>query len=136
MGVTLFNVAVGLTGALLLSRGGYWSQLEGTLVFLLCVVLDGVDGEIARLKLQATRFGHYLDIITDNVVHVAIFAGIGIGLYHQTENRMYLQLLLCLLGGFVVCGTSVYMISNSGPDRGASKTTERMIGLLANRDFA
>src|SRR5271157_278633 len=135
-GVTLFHVAVGLAGAFLLSRGGYWSQLIGTLFFLLCVVLDGVDGEIARLKLQETVFGHYLDIITDNIVHLAIFTGLGVGLYFQTGNKVYLYLLWVLLGGFAFCAASVYKVSRVNPDKPRSRTVERLTGLLANRDFA
>ena len=135
-GVTLFNVAVGLAGAFLLSRGGYWSQLIGTLSFLLCVVLDGVDGEIARLKLQETVFGHYLDIITDNIVHLAIFIGLGVGLYFQTGNKVYLYLLWVLLGGFAFCAAAVYKVSRVNPDKPRPRTVERLTGLLANRDFA
>ncbi len=135
-GVTLFNVAVGLAGAFLLSRGGYWSQLIGTLLFLLCVVLDGVDGEIARLKLQETVFGHYLDVITDNIVHLSIFIGLAVGLYFQTGNKVYLYLLWALLGGFAFCAAAVYKVSRVNPDKPRSRTAERLTGLLANRDFA
>jgi phosphatidylserine synthase len=35
----------------LLSRAGYWPKLVGSLLFLLCIIVDGVDGEIARLNL-------------------------------------------------------------------------------------
>jgi phosphatidylglycerophosphate synthase len=134
--VTLFNVAIGLTGAFLLSRGGYWSQLSGTLLFLLCVVLDGVDGELARLKLQETVFGHYLDIVTDNIVHVAIFIGLAVGLYHHTGNRVYLDVLWVLLGGFAFCAVAVYRVTREGADGPRSKTVESLTGVLANRDFA
>jgi phosphatidylglycerophosphate synthase len=135
-GITLCNTAIGLTAAFLLSRGGYWSQLSGTLLFLLCVVVDGVDGEVARLKLQETAFGHYLDIVTDNIVHVAIFVGLAIGLYRETGNRIYIELLWLLLGGFVVCAASVYRVSRAGRDKAGSTVVDRLTGLLANRDFA
>ncbi|MGD0238107.1 MAG: CDP-alcohol phosphatidyltransferase family protein [Syntrophorhabdales bacterium] len=135
-GVTLFNVAVGLGAAFLLLRGGYWSQLIGTVLFLLCVVLDGVDGEVARLKLQETAFGHYLDIVTDNIVHLAIFIGLAVGLYRQTGDRLYLQLLWFLLGGFGFCAAAIYKVSSAGPDRPRSTVVDRLTGLLGNRDFA
>ncbi|HUJ88992.1 MAG TPA: CDP-alcohol phosphatidyltransferase family protein [Syntrophorhabdales bacterium] len=135
-GVTLFNVAVGLGAAFLLLRGGYWSQLVGTLLFLSCVVLDGVDGEVARLKLQETAFGHYLDIVTDNIVHLAIFIGLAVGLYRQTGDRLYLQLLWFLLGGFGFCAAAIYKVSSAGPDKPRSRVVDRLTGLLGNRDFA
>ncbi len=135
-GVTLVNVAIGLAAAFLLSLGGYSFQICGTLLFLLCVVLDGVDGEIARLKFQETVFGHYLDIITDNIVHCAIFIGLAFGLYHQSGNTFYLYLLLVLLGGFVCCATAVYHVSRGKATRPTSAAVHKLTGLLANRDFA
>ncbi len=133
--VTMFNTIVGLTAAFFLWKGGYWSQLAGTLLFLACVVLDGVDGEVARLKLRESVFGHYLDIITDNIIHVAVFAGLGIGLYRSTGDRLYLDLLVLLLGGFVFCALAVYNLSrNIGAERPAA--AGKLVSLLANRDFA
>jgi phosphatidylglycerophosphate synthase len=134
--ITLFNTAIGLTAAFLLFRGGYWSQLIGTIFFLLCVVVDGVDGEVARLKLQETAFGHHLDIVTDNIVHVAIFVGLAIGLYRETGNGIYIDLLWLLLGGFILCAASVYRVSGAGRGRAGSTVVDRLTGLLANRDFA
>jgi len=134
--ITLSNVAIGFAGAFLLSRGSYWSQLVGSLFFLFCVVLDGVDGEVARLKLQESVFGHYLDIITDNVVHVAIFVGIAVGLRYQTGDRGYLYALGFLLGGFGVCACVAHRVLSRSLDATRSGTTRKLTGLLANRDFA
>ena len=35
-----------------------------------------VDGEVARLTLTETHFGHLFDIVTDNLVHMAVFVGL------------------------------------------------------------
>ena len=136
--ITLCGVAIGLMGAFLLSQPGYWSQLIGALLFLFCVIVDGVDGEVARLKLQETRFGHYLDIITDNLVHVAIFTAIALGLYHGTGNSHYLVALGFLIGGFGLCAVAVYhCILKRKPDTlRQSPKTLRMMALVTNRDFA
>ena len=134
--ITLSNVGIGFAGAFLLSRGSYWSQLVGSLFFLLCVVLDGVDGEVARLKLKESVFGHYLDIITDNLVHVAIFVGIAIGLCYETGDRRYLYALGLLLGGFGLCAFVIHGVLSRGPDATRSGITNKLTGLLANRDFA
>ncbi|MBW2149755.1 MAG: CDP-alcohol phosphatidyltransferase family protein [Deltaproteobacteria bacterium] len=55
--ITLGGMTIGLIGAYLLSWPGYWSHLIGSLLFLFCVIVDGVDGEVARLTVQETRFG-------------------------------------------------------------------------------
>lgn len=136
--VTLMGVSIGLTGAFLLSLPGYWPHLLGSLLFVFCVVVDGVDGEVARLKMMESRFGHYLDITTDNLVHVAIFVGIAIGLYNDTGNRLYLWALWFLLGGFAVCAIAVYQCILS-VDAAILKQSPRLLRLMkmvSNRDFA
>jgi phosphatidylglycerophosphate synthase len=136
--ITLGGVAIGFSGAFLLSRPGYWPQLAGALLFLFCVIIDGVDGEVARLKLMESRFGHYLDVVTDNIVHVLVFIGIAFGLYHHTGDPIYMQALGFLMGGFLLCVIAVYQcVLRRSPDelRQASRLL-RFMSLLTNRDFA
>ncbi len=77
--MTLISVAFGLLGApFFLSAQPIW-QTIGALLFLAHSVLDGCDGELARLKFKESRWGGILDFWGDNVVHSAIFACIGIG---------------------------------------------------------
>jgi phosphatidylglycerophosphate synthase len=134
--LTLFHIAVGLAGAFLLMRGTYASQAAGGLLFLASTILDGVDGELARLKLQESNFGHYLDIVGDNVVHVAVFLGITLGLYHQSHNPIYLEALAFLLAGFGLCALSVQFFMGHGPGEQASGETHWLASLTVNRDFA
>jgi phosphatidylglycerophosphate synthase len=136
--ITLVGASIGMAGAFLLSWAGYWPKLIGSLLFLLCIIVDGVDGEIARLKLQATSFGHYLDIITDNIVHIAIFAGITLGLYRDSPNPEYFGILCFLIGGFGLCGVAVYqcILKRSPDELRQSPQTIRIMALLSNRDFA
>ena len=136
--ITLMGVAIGLFGAFLLSRPEYWAQMTGSFLFLACVVVDGVDGEVARLKLKETRFGHYLDVITDNLVHVAVFVGIAFGLFKETGDPGYLHALWLLMGGFGLCIIAVYQcILRLSPDElRQSPGMIQFMALLTNRDFA
>jgi len=134
--VTFGNVLIGLIGAFFLARGGYRSQLLGSLLFLSSVILDGVDGEVARLKVNQTVFGHYLDIIGDNIVHVAVFVGIGLGLYRETGSVTYLHALWFLLGGFGLCAWAVQRLIGHEPDQPSVSDVSWFTALLVNRDFA
>jgi phosphatidylglycerophosphate synthase len=136
--ITLVGMIIGLIGALLLSRPGYWPKFIGSLLFVVCVIVDGVDGEVARLKLKESRFGHYLDIVTDNIVHVAVFAGIAFGLYHDTGNLGYLHFLWVLVGGFGLCVIAVYqcILRLDSETLNGSPKTLRIMALVTNRDFA
>ena len=67
--MTLISVAFGLCGApFFLSAQPLW-QTIGALLFLAHSMLDGCDGELARLKFEESRWGGVLDFWGDNVVH-------------------------------------------------------------------
>lgn len=136
--ITFAGMTIGLMGAFFVSLPGYWAQVFGALLFVLCVVVDGVDGEVARLKLMETDFGHTLDIVTDNVVHVAVFAAIAIGLYHHTGNRLYIHALMFLLGGFAAAAVTVYycILKRTPGEIEESSRSVRLMTLMTNRDFA
>ena len=55
--MTLLATFVGAIGVLIVSRGGYWNVLAGTALFEAQGILDGCDGEIARIKHQHSRAG-------------------------------------------------------------------------------
>lgn len=75
--ITGVATAVGLVGAALLASSLWGLQVLGALLFVLSTILDGCDGEVARLSLRMTELGRKLDLIGDNLVHVAVFAAIG-----------------------------------------------------------
>ena len=74
--VTWFHFSLGLLAAALFWQNAYWQHALGALLFQLSVALDCSDGEVARLKFQFSRFGSRLDVITDNIVTVAVFTAI------------------------------------------------------------
>jgi phosphatidylglycerophosphate synthase len=136
--VTLIGMSLGLIAALLLSFAGYWAHLLGAFLFVFCIIVDGVDGEIARLTMRESAFGHYLDIITDNIVHAAIFVGLAFGLYHDTGNHAYITALWILLGGFLLSLIAVYqcILRLSPEELEKSPKLVRLMAFLSNRDFA
>ena len=106
--VTVTNTAFGLGCAWLFSIPNYWVRLFAAIFFLLSITIDGVDGELARLKMKESEFGGSLDIITDNVVHVAIFVGLLAGCYRASHSAAYLYLIPILLGGFAMCAYATW----------------------------
>lgn len=77
--VTLLSIGIGLLGApCFLSTHWLW-QTAGAILFLAHSILDGCDGELARLKFQESRFGGIIDYWGDNIVHIAVFACMAVG---------------------------------------------------------
>ena len=100
--ITIFVTALGVGAGFLMSRAGDLAKVEGSLIFLLTSILDGCDGEVARAKKMTSKIGGWLDLWGDNVVHVAVFYGLGLGLYKDTGSPLYRT-----LGGWAVVGTLV-----------------------------
>jgi phosphatidylglycerophosphate synthase len=77
--ITLLSVGIGLGGALFFLSAHWLWQTIGALFFLAHSILDGCDGELARLRFQESRFGGIIDYWGDNVVHIAVFACMAVG---------------------------------------------------------
>jgi len=106
--VTVANTMFGLTSAWMFSIPNYWARLFAAIFFLISITVDGVDGELARLKMVESDFGGALDIVTDNIVHAAVFVGILVGCYRVGHSRAYLYLIPILLGGFAMCAFATW----------------------------
>lgn len=70
--ITVASLATGLAGAWLLGAGGRPAALAGLVLFQLSVILDHVDGEVARLKFLSSRLGKWLDNVSDHVVDLSV----------------------------------------------------------------
>ena len=144
--ITIMGTGVGLLAAWCIASGTHGFELLGTSLFLVTVVIDGCDGEVARLKFEETPLGGYFDVATDNLVHVAIFVALGIGAYRKDPNGHYLALLALLLSG-VVCAAGAgywYILRLRHPDtlrasdapRSLRSRMLRLFEAALNRDFA
>lgn len=59
----------------------YW----GVGLFLLSMVLDRADGELARMTGKYSDFGHKLDLVSDALINGLVFVGIGWGVMRTTD---------------------------------------------------
>jgi phosphatidylglycerophosphate synthase len=144
--ITMIGTSIGLVAAWCFAQGRYAPGLAGALLFCVAIIVDGCDGEVARLKFQETRFGHVFDVVTDNIVHAAIFIGLGIGQYRAAPQQNYPLLLAILLGGFGLATLATYFclirhppVVQQQPRSRAGKRRQRLLRgfeLLMNRDFA
>jgi archaetidylinositol phosphate synthase len=81
--LTTLRLATGLSAAVIFAQGTYgWASIAGGGIFLLSMLLDRADGELARHTNQMSIAGHRYDLISDCIVGIATFIGIGIGVGH------------------------------------------------------
>jgi phosphatidylglycerophosphate synthase len=147
--ITLVATAVGVAAAVAFSKGSYAGGIVGALLFQLAAIVDCCDGEVARLTFTESPLGEQLDIMTDNVVHMAIFAGIGWGAFvaqggwQGAASRPWLPLAL---GGAAVFANamSLWLVTRakavgkrqgwSNPEQAAR--VEFILKNMASRDFS
>jgi 1L-myo-inositol 1-phosphate cytidylyltransferase / CDP-L-myo-inositol myo-inositolphosphotransferase len=98
--MSMISIAVGICGGPFFLSAQSSLQTIGALLLLAHSILDGCDGELARLKFQESRWGGVLDFWGDNVVHVVIFACMALGWSRSAAAAWPL-----LLGGAAVLGT-------------------------------
>ncbi len=77
--MTVVVALCGIAGAWLASSALASSQLYGALLFQLHSVLDGSDGEIARLTKRYGKHGALIDSVVDDVCNGLFFLGLSIG---------------------------------------------------------
>jgi hypothetical protein len=81
--VTVAAGLIGLVGALLVAHGSYLSVVAGFVLAQLQSILDGCDGELARVRFQQSASGEWLDTIVDDGLNLAFMLAVGLGLWRQ-----------------------------------------------------
>lgn len=124
--VSLFTLGVGLASGLFFARGGYWFTLVGALLSVWASILDGCDGEVARLKLLASDFGCWLETVCDYLYYLFVFAGMTIGLLGSADDsRVYITWGIVLLFGAVMS----FLVTGLGRNFLATGRPEQYLGI-------
>ncbi|MEE9443650.1 MAG: NTP transferase domain-containing protein [candidate division Zixibacteria bacterium] len=130
-GISLMSFAVGITGAIMFCLGGYiWTILAG-LVIQLSSIVDGCDGEVARLRFQSSRFGGWFDTILDRYADTAVVAGVSLGYWLAHPHAAVWLGAIFALTGFIMASyvKKEYVI------RFRSKPPGGLFGKLIKRDL-
>ena len=104
--MTLFSTIVGLVGASLFLGDTRLVYVTGALLIWLHSVLDGCDGELARVRFQETDLGSDLDFWGDNVVHLALFTCLGVGFRLSGHTHTLLLAAIADAGVFASAWTA------------------------------
>ena len=88
--VTLASFAIGLYAAYLFALGDTWSLIGGAILLQVSIIVDCVDGELARYTRKFSELGAWLDAITDRVKEYAVFLGLAYGAFVQHGQNLWL----------------------------------------------
>jgi phosphatidylglycerophosphate synthase len=99
--VTIASFAIGLYAAYLFAQGDTWSLIAGAILLQVSIIVDCVDGEIARYTRKFSELGAWLDAITDRVKEYVVFLGLAYGAFvHNGQNLWVLAAVLMVIQTF------------------------------------
>jgi phosphatidylglycerophosphate synthase len=98
---------LGLFGCWLTAQPGQAALIWGASIIFFAGVLDGCDGEIARLKLISSPLGAWLDTIVDEITTTAYFIAIA---YHAYAHHPELWIAHSIWIGTLCYIASIYAI--------------------------
>ena len=134
--VTAAATLVGLVGAGLLASADRPLQVLGALIFIFATVLDGSDGEVARLSLRTSKLGGRLDLIGDNIVNASVFLAIGYASFRAEPTSLFLTAVGAALAGLGLATAAGFWYSAWLTRSGRQEAVRDAYESLVSRDFA
>jgi phosphatidylglycerophosphate synthase len=96
--VTALSALLAISAAYFFSLGDTRSIIQGGIIFEISLILDSVDGELARAKGMASEWGRIVDGIGDYVSSIAVLIGLMIGFPDSKGALLILAFLIFLRG--------------------------------------
>ena len=98
--VTLISFAIGLYSAFCFTKGSFSQTLLGAVLLQISIIVDCVDGELARYTRKFSKLGAWLDAVTDRVKEYMVFLGLAIGAEKSGEDLWVPALVMMLIQTF------------------------------------
>lgn len=117
--LTTLRLFTGLAAAVAFAGGTEEGRQLGAWIFVLSLVFDHADGELARLTGKTSRWGHTYDVITDGACNALVFVGLGIGLAGPAHGTWPLAVgLVAGLAIALVFALTLILEMRDGPHAG------------------
>ncbi len=103
--ITFLALIMGLASAGFYAFGGEQALVWGAVFLYVKLLLDNVDGPLARLRGEVSRLGRFLDSFSDFTVAVLVYGAITWRLAQVAPDPAFLWALglLALLSGLLQC---------------------------------
>jgi len=130
--VSIVSTLVGILSGWFFAAGYF---ISGAFLLQISAVIDCVDGDLARVLYKESRLGKWVDLVGDQFVHIAVFAGIGFGLARSNRASPALALGISAVLG-VIISFAVIVFSMQRQSGLKSSGLKKLIDATTNRDFS
>ncbi len=105
--ISMFSFLCSVLAAGLFALGGYPGLLLGGLLAQFASIIDGCDGEVARLSFQSSDYGGWFDAVLDRYADAFLLFGFTWHTYSAVKDPLILFVgFLAIIGSFMVSYTA------------------------------
>jgi phosphatidylglycerophosphate synthase len=98
--VTLVSFAIGLYSAYCFAQGTFWEIVLGAILLQASIIVDCVDGELARYTRKFSQLGAWLDAVTDRVKEYMVFLGLAVGAEKEGRDLWIPAIVMMMIQTF------------------------------------
>jgi phosphatidylglycerophosphate synthase len=80
--ISLISIALSLAGCAIAASASRTDHILGMALLVVGGIVDANDGEVARLRLEMSKAGAWIDAMGDDLARLALVAGIGVHVSH------------------------------------------------------
>jgi CDP-L-myo-inositol myo-inositolphosphotransferase len=100
--ISFSSFMMSMTAALFFFLGGQLNLIAGGILAQFSSIIDGCDGEIARLKFKATEFGAWFDAVLDRYADAFLLFGLIYYVYSIHDSFLHVGIgFLAVIGSFM-----------------------------------
>ncbi len=105
--ISLFSFLCSVLAASLFALEGYFALLLGGLMAQFASIVDGCDGEVARLKYQCSAYGGWFDAVLDRYADAFLLFGLTWHAYtDKIDSYILLIGFMAIIGSFMLSYTA------------------------------
>ncbi len=110
--ISILSFFIALLSALFFSLGDYLYIIIAGILSQLGSIVDGCDGEVARLKFQQSDYGAWFDAVLDRYADALIISGMAYGYWLlHSDIKIWITGVIALTGSFMNSYTAIKLDS-------------------------
>ena len=105
--ISIFSFLLSLLAAGLLVPANYLYLAAGGILAQFASIIDGCDGEVARLKFQTSNYGGWFDAVLDRYADAFLLFGLTLHTYNSNPDNLILWIgFMAIIGSFMLSYTA------------------------------
>lgn len=134
--ITFVNFLLGVLSIYLITTGGHAGQAAGGILVQACSIIDGCDGEVARMTTRFSKLGGLFDTLSDQLLAVALILTALSKVYINYSPLVFTLTMAGLVGGVAIMfGIIIYFMRRYSESMSFASYNREFIDILPQDDY-